>query len=300
MIDSRPYMWLIAGCIMLGVILVCGVATLAVSSDRTFSYDIRQLADLHGDQCEKPRSKSSVVEPANAWSNLAYMLAGILILLRARSLPGILFGANLCALALFSGFYHATLKGLPQIMDVAWVYAALFSAILFGVYTLLRAFGVELWWWLWTILVIFLDILGLLIRRSFGWDSTVVFIVLVVLMTLILIGIIITSAVQGKVARQFGADYGWWYLSLELLGVAAIAGVGFMFRLGDGYAKDSRGNIVENFLCNPDSIVQSHALWHILSAAALLLAYDLFTQFQSGNDIARPDQPTVLPSLSSS
>ncbi len=299
MIDSKPYMWAVAGSIMLGVLIVCIVASSLASSSRQFPTSRAELAKIHGDQCERPRSSSSVVEPENTWSNLAYLLAGLLILLRARSLPAILFGANLCVLALFSGLYHATLRDLPQVMDVAWVYCALFAAILFALYTLARLNRTDPPWWVWVGLVVILDILGFVIKRWFGWDSTIVFIVLVVLMTLLLVCLVVSSAVQGKITAQFGRDYGWLYLSLELLVVSAVAGLGFMFRLGDGYTVKG-GNVTEKFLCHPDSFFQAHALWHILSAVALLLAYDLFCQFQQGNNIARPDQTTVLPDLSSS
>ncbi|MEO8134022.1 MAG: hypothetical protein ABI831_08605 [Betaproteobacteria bacterium] len=297
MIESKPYMWLIGGAIFIGVLILCIIATAAIQGSQQFPTSKEELVKFHSDQCERPQSLSSVVERENTWSNLAYLLAGLLILLRARSIPAILFGANLCALALFSGLYHATLRELPQVMDVAWVYCALFAAVVFSIYTLARLNNSDPPWWVWVGLVVGLDIFGLAIKRLLHWDSTVVFIVLVGLLAIIFASVVVYSAVNGKIASQFGGYYGWLYLLLELVGVGIVAGFGFMFRLGDGY--DVMGKVVtEKFLCHPDSIFQAHAAWHILSAAALLLTYDIFCQFQKGSNVSRYDQTTVLPDLS--
>lgn len=51
---------------------------------------------------------------------------------------------------------------------------------------------------------------------------------------------------------------------------------------------------VEKLLCIPKGALQAHALWHMLSALALLLMYDLFNQFQKTGDETTRDQPVVL------
>jgi hypothetical protein len=66
---------------------------------------------------------------------------------------------------------------------------------------------------------------------------------------------------------SFDADVRVMWLEFPIM--AALTGLAVLFRKGDGPS---------NVFCSPGSIVQAHALWHILSAATLLLAYDSFAR----------------------
>lgn len=289
MIENKGTMWLIAGAIVGGAMIVLIVLSLVLSSTKMYPSEDKHLTMFHSDQCERPHSRSSVAEPENSWSNLAYLLAGVLVLLRARSLMGILFGVNLCLLAITSGLYHATLTHTTQVLDVVWVYAALFALIVYGSYVISRQndFGVPTWAWIAISAV--LTVLAICIRAWWVWDSTIVFVVLVAVLAVLVLSSILASM---SLSTQFGGTCASCHLTLELMIIGVIAIVGFTCRLGDGY-DNSEG--VRKFLCNPDGAIQAHALWHILSAAALLLTYDLFAQLLRGMQGGPTDRPTVFP-----
>jgi len=295
MINNKAYMWLIAGGITVAVILLCLILSLSIHGSKQFPQDQAEIAKVHGDQCERPRSFSAIAEPQNTWSNFAYFLAGLLVLLRARTLPGILFGANLSVLAFFSGFYHATLRELPQVMDVTWVYAVLLSVIALGMHTVGLQNRAKVPWWVWVIVTLVLMALGFVIKRVLGLSSELVFIVLVATTAVFVTVNIVSSAAQGTIANQFGS---WLYLILELSGLCVITALAVLFQLGDGY-QSAGGRVTRDVLCNPNALIQPHALWHVLSAAVLLLTYDLFAQLQQGSNRSPSDQTAVLPNLRS-
>jgi hypothetical protein len=128
--------------------------------------------------------------------------------------------------------------------------------------------------------VVIVAILGLsyLARDVFGWDSDAVFPILIVLLAL---QIMLLAAMAGPIEWRV---VGW---ELGLLAVVAIPG--FVVRLSDGYTDDAR----EKWLCAPGSFPQAHAMWHLLSAAALLIGYDLIARFQLAG-APKADRPVVL------
>lgn len=66
----------------------------------------------------------------NTWSNLAYILAGVLLLVWDRSAETWVFAGALCLLGVFSGLYHALKRGWANRLDQ------------FGIYLVLGAQGV--------------------------------------------------------------------------------------------------------------------------------------------------------------
>src|SRR5260221_1442017 len=93
----------------------------------------RNLHPDRDDQCEPlatdkdPTAK--VLEPQNTWSNWGYLVVGIVILYRSRTLLGAFVGLNLAFEFLFSGLYHSKLTEGMQFIDVAWIYVLLLSLI---------------------------------------------------------------------------------------------------------------------------------------------------------------------------
>lgn len=312
-------------------------------NETDYPKDDAGLYSYHSDQCERPVDRSWMVEVQNTLSNASYALAGTLILMRAGTWAGLMFGANLLVLGAMSALYHATLgHGAPQVLDVAWVYAALLALsvyasyvlvqrpqplkvpipalivcivlfvglgvltpVLFGLGGLVAFAGVSLFiigfgvlcfigekvldsfvWIAAPFLAVCIPLLGIFIKAEFGWDSDAVFTILIILLIIQLVMIITGSdAVDG------------WRLAWELPLVGVLLGLGLLFRLGDGYKGVTTDNVLtvtKKFLCDPDGPFQAHAHWHLIGGVALLMSYDLLTQFQASGR-ARLDRPLIFP-----
>lgn len=334
LLDRKQPAWLL-GLVAGLLVFMAFLAIVSIAHRNAATYPRRDadLVQVHKDQCERPGDQARIVEVQDTLSNAAYALAGAFILVFATAWAGRLLGLNLLLLSITSGLYHATLSHLPQVLDVAWVYAALLSLSTYVSFAHTRAAspyglpplvlgivgGVLLLGciafsvlfdaregfaflmlallvagvngacyasarWSATLVAIvapalFLGIpaLGFLMRNNLGWDSDAVFPMLVLLL-LVQLFLLFYTAGPLDTPRM-----GW-----EIALVAAAIIPGFVVRLGDGYT----GSGARHFLCNPDGLVQAHALWHILSALGLLLAYDLVAQFQRDGSGARV--PTVL------
>lgn len=193
-----------------------------------------------------------VNEPANAWSNLAFVAVALVIVWVARrdrqardaDAPVLRrFAPTVALVGLGSFIYHASNTYLTQLLDFLGMY--LFCGLLLG----LNAARLG---WLAprrVMTVVSLGALGLTVVTAvvvrFGAPIQLNIAVLVA-------AIVITEARCGPARR------GAFYLALALL----LAGV------------------VASFLdasrrwCDPgDHLVQGHALWHVLSALSLLAAY---------------------------
>jgi hypothetical protein len=256
---------------------------------KLFPGGVADIADNRGDQCEAVNRKSIVLEFENTWSNFAYLFAGLLILYRSRSLLAINVGANLCTLFLFSGFYHASLQPNLQTMDVAWVYCEMLSLIFDGVDCVVQRFGYPMRQWLKFTLFIVTYVLGLImavLRTKISvFDSTNAF----VQMAMVLFGLAAaggsrlessydSSTADGPSLAAFTRSSDFMLALSILLGVFATSA--FTFRLLDGKGD---GGAPKAF-CSPNSVVQAHALWHILSAAAILLTYEIYARISGRNE----------------
>jgi len=192
----------------------------------------------------------AVAQPVNAWSSLAFALAGLLVLARN---PGastfsrkagyrITFGVALVVIGLGCAFYHASLTFAGQFFDVMGIYLVISFAALFAlarpgwlpegafppVYlaTNLMLAGALLW------------LPG--VRRE-------VFATLVV----------ITLALEAWSLRRSPRPASYF------MGAMVTLAVGFMLWILD----------TDGLLCNPNSIFQGEAAWHILGALAAWLLY---------------------------
>src|SRR5262249_16096180 len=142
----------------------------------------------------------------------------------------------------------------------------------------------------WIIAPVFLlsiPVLGYLIKDSFHWDSDAVFPILTVLLIMQL-ALIFASA----------KSLNWSLLGCEMLPIGLTLGFGLFFRLADGYRTDALGFVDRMLLCHPDWFFQAHANWHLLSAAALLLSYDLMVQFQKRRGTDPLDRTVIFPERS--
>ena len=184
--------------------------------------------------CEAIRS-GAIMQPANTWSSLAFVITGAAVLLGARNIQSRFFGAILVFLGIGSAYYHATLTFSGQFIDVLGMYLvatlALFHAIdrrakmrspsLAALYIGTNIALASILYWL-----------PSLRRAVFG--------------VIVMFFIILERAHIRNLIRAAG--------------VLALA---FIIWLIDYY----------RVACNASSVVQGHAIWHILGAVASWLIY---------------------------
>jgi hypothetical protein len=173
--NNTVKMWIIACAAVLVVAAVLLLLQWRVPGRILYDQSDAALYCVHDDQCERPGDGKFLAERQNTMSNLAYLLFGICVIVRAgrygapmRARPGaLLFGASLCFLAICSGYYHATLNfdgtrtasgalrafiennelrcnaaprhsDVPQLLDIVGVYAALIALFLYGIEGVLK------------------------------------------------------------------------------------------------------------------------------------------------------------------
>jgi hypothetical protein len=207
------------------------------------------------DWCEAERC-ALVVNPADTWSNLAYIALGIWMIVAARGSEGragsllSLFGPASIVVGVFSLVYHASYTWFFQFFDFVGMFVFCFAVI--------TANALRLGW----------------IRDSSRWTFYATGVVVtsaavpavaetpvpIQAMVAVLIGVILGQELALRMRRDPGQPappYPAFFGALAL--IAAAAG----FSLVD----------VTRTWCDPESWLQGHALWHVLSAASLLALF---------------------------
>jgi hypothetical protein len=261
-----------AVCLLIAMILAAALGPRDVPKD--FSRD---------DQCEELHAKSSVMEPENTWSNLGYLYAGLLIVFRnlgSKRLFNLIFGFAMVCLAWLSGLYHAQpVSTTYQHLDVStiyWVLPLLIAYALHGTFVY-KPSGAS-----WTNvsiigITVFIVALGTVLAFTSILDSTIFTLFLVA----ILMGLSLWVMFGKKLVKPLWDLEKAWYSTL--LGFLLI-GSG-VFRLFDGNGQFLG---IDKFGCLPKSPLQFHALWHVFSAATLLVGYNYLSR-------AFADEGTVFP-----
>jgi hypothetical protein len=212
------------------------------------------------------RVASAVIrEPQNTWSNLAFVLVGALIWVHDRRSLARLLGAALVALGIASGLYHASLLPSWRGADVAtmgWVSVALcchgydsmrqrpasdgkaglWIGVIGSVFAIMAAF--------------FRNDVRFAGMKPFDTSYTTIA-GITGIFVLALLGIV--RAIRVRPHVRFPA------LRLSIL--ASVVAAAIICQLNDR---------VGRCFCAPESMVQAHAVWHVLMAVAVALAYDLF------------------------
>jgi hypothetical protein len=206
--------------------------------------------------CEMPRFGSLILQPSDSWSAYGYVLAGFLMIVLAgdpawdSAFPRTAartFGVTAIMVGLGSVLLHATLTLWGQFFDVLGMY-------LVGSFLLVRAIA------RWQSIP---DRLAIVLYLLLCATLTAVLVVepevrrwlfAVVLILAILIELIFARPLRN------GA-----LLRLYLLGILAKA-VAFAI-----WIMDQRGT-----LCSPGSVVQGHAIWHLLGALSLWLSFGYY------------------------
>jgi Ceramidase len=203
--------------------------------------------------CELPRAGSLILQPANSWSSYGYAFAGFLMIALATGRdwrsglhPGAAawFGLTAIFVGLGSVLLHATLTLWGQFFDVMGMYLTS-GFMLVAALARWRDLSVRQ-----AILLYFLIVGGLLIvlygvpevRRS-----------LFAFVLIAAIGIELTLARPRRIAA---------YLPFYLGGIATKAVAFLIWNL------DQHG-----LICEPTSLLQGHAVWHLLGATSLWLTF---------------------------
>ncbi|NDF14431.1 hypothetical protein EB061_03810 [bacterium] len=225
-------------------------------------YDLRSLRLPKIKWCEEQLC-SWVIEPANTWSNLGYILIGFLMMQlgknhKSRALR--LYGPAGVAVGVFSLIYHASVSFALQLFDFLGMYLFCYLLIFVNLERLGRR----------------------VIRNSLGpylaTVGTTTAVTMAVDVTdfpiqglvLILIGVVFGTELLIRIRR--GSTYSMknFWISAAFIGAAAACS------LAD----------VKRFHCDPSNHwLQGHAMWHVLGSIALLFSYFHHRQFDE--DLAR-------------
>lgn len=196
-----------------------------------------------------------VRQPANAWSNLAYVIVGMWLwtqpsarqssILALIPITAILVGIG-------SFLYHASFSLVFQVVDLGAMY--LFSC-LFIAFNLWRLFSLSAPVFYGLYLGLFIISLVAFLRLR-GRSGFLIFIVHVLI-------VVVLEALNGWLG-QGTADYAPFIWMLATLAVAW--GIWIL---------DYKG-----LLFDPDNhLVQGHALWHVISSFCFILAYRYYSSF---------------------
>lgn len=200
--------------------------------------------------CER-RLCAWVVEPSNAWSNVAYVLVGFAVLWRTRpwgSTARWAIGVAAILLGLGSFAFHATGIRVFEVVDVSGMY-------------LLSALG-----------------LGFAGRRLFSWpDGTVV----ACIVATVLGSSLLMVALGNDGIAIFGVEMAAVIVAELYLRTRNPPGVGVWLVRTIVVLLVALGIWLLDFhgpLCAPDNhLVTGHAVWHVLTAVGILL-YDRYQE----------------------
>jgi dihydroceramidase len=229
-------------------------AALGVWSAHEYSWNQWAPATCRPDSCFcEAIGSGTVVQPSNAWSSLAFVLVGLLIAHNTAKPSGReytnrmacepayrrLYGYALVAIGLGSYFYHSSLSFAGQVCDMSGMYWLITFALLYGV---ARSLALRPTMVVTAYLVLNTALLGFQVafpdlrRYVFG------------LLLLVLVGIEIRHYRGPGVVIQNK----WLWRAVGTMALAFVVWVLDKTKL----------------TCSPSSIVQGHAIWHLLSATA--------------------------------
>lgn len=202
---------------------------------------------------------SWIREPANTFSNSAYIIVGILILMNARKLnyPHLkMLGWFSILLGFMSGFYHATSSFFGEVLDYS-------SMFLISAYVLVAN-----------------------LSRLFTWNPKKMAIYAFSLFTVSVVGLVqfrtvgavfffiqITSAVIIEVLLRKRAnpkpDQKNMFISLGLLLSAWLI-----------WTLDTK-----RIVCDPENhLINGHAIWHVMTAVSIYYLFKFYSQFELRHD----------------
>ena len=187
------------------------------------------------------RRCTAPIGPWNTWSNLAYVLAGVALAAGVRTAPMFGMGTCLVFLGIGSGLYHAFKRGWAVKLDSAGMYAtfAALSVLAVGVRGIAG------------MLAIFAAGIAIVWALDYKLD----------LDTNPFVGLLLALALLGAIARG--------RLALGMVSLLIFAAAYIVWRIDKGLEVP----FVASIPAGPAPITGrwGHALWHVLTAAAIAL-----------------------------
>lgn len=262
----------------------------SLNGNSTVSEDGKQiLLDLATGFCTGGKAKDFDDTP-QVWDIMGVYLAMMMLVLHGvdhalkKDISLIRGGTKLAAALLGSGLVVATVVvcglagALPDSAGVV-VLMVILSAFVLGARYAGREGLAWLSWIVWAVVWLVCAFLAHLMKTKLGWGSEWVF-----------------GTLAGCLAAVLLVN---WMLSglrlpgPEFIALLAVFIMGIVPRLVDGYdvqdpaVKDGLHVLVIKDFCSPEGPVQAHALWHLMSALALILVYDLLEKSRGdGRDIS--------------
>ncbi len=243
--------------LLLGVIEVVGcLVVFFVLGARGWPGDNDDCLDSTPDTCycERPRTDRMVLQPVNTWSNVGFILVGLVILawltfgsgsgpMQEQSLFSVGLGLVIVFLGPGSMFFHASLKDWGGWIDNVSMNLFISWVALYDLARMVHA-GEVIFLALWIAVNAGLGVfLWVNVRRGWGkWVFAGLIAVLVLTSVLVALSV-------GGVHRNFTG----LIVGLVIFGVALAI---------QQLSQTGRP------LCDPDSLLQGHAAWHVLAALA--------------------------------
>jgi len=193
--------------------------------------------------CEARRC-AWVVEPSNAWSNLAYVICGRVVLARSRRrTPLVLIGVAAILIGLGSFSFHGTGTRIGELLDVSAMYLLSALAIVF---TMRRIWSLSSA----AFITSYLGIVGLSVALMIGLHSNGI------ATFTAQIGIAVCAELYLYVSRPQARCASYRHQHLMIASFALAFAIWNADKL--------------NLLCDPDNhLVTGHAIWHLLTAVAV-------------------------------
>ena len=271
MADRRPFLAALAT-----AICSTGLLALAIGLDR-LGPDVGRGAQF----CEAARD-GWLRQPANALSNLGFVVAGLVIGWQAPRRPLRFAGlatAYACVVVLLgpaSAAMHATQSALGGRLDMTSMYLVSSFA---AAYALTRWWRRDrlFFWQVFLLLVAACELVGLserVVPVFQSWGNVIFGALLVV-----------AISVEVRLWRRGSADPGEHPeegRTRLAYGAGAVASIGLAFAIW---------NASQHGLCDPHSLLQGHAAWHLLCALAAYLLFRLWASEGAG----QPTGAALLP-----
>ncbi len=203
--------------------------------------------------CEMPRTGALLLQPANSISSFGYVFAGLLMILQARSrdwqsafspLAASVLGTGAVIVGIGSVLLHATLTLWGQFFDVLGMY--LISGF-FLVSALAKWRDVPER----RAMVYYAVLCAVLVGILYALPEVRRWLFAVVLIIAIMLELVFARPRRPRVRTGY-------YLAGLIANIVAFS----------TWNLDQRGQ-----LCSPDSLLQGHAIWHLLGAVALWFAF---------------------------
>jgi dihydroceramidase len=217
--------------------------------------------------CEAIRS-DGIKQPANTWSSLAFVVVAMFALARwargpsaSRAAYPLLYAVTLIVVGLGSAWFHATLTFRAQFADVFGMYLVATFALLYSIGRLRPLSPVALaGGYIATNAVLAALLYWVPVARR--W-----------IFALLLVAVLLVELLIRRRSGEPSATRNLWI-------AAGIMAVAFVIWILD----------FTRVLCEPESSIQGHAVWHILGAAAawyLLLYFAELERNRHGNAASR-------------